>query len=210
LPSTSELRSTLPAKRVIRVALASRNEGKLRELRALFPSWQLEPLDVSAIGEETGATFLENARAKAQFARAFASPDALALGEDSGLEVEALGGRPGIRSARFAGERATDAENVARLLTELEGSEGAGRHARYVCALAAVSPAGEELTALGTLVGSIAGEARGEGGFGYDPVFVPESEQATVAELGDAWKSVNSHRARAAAVLEKAVSSRLW
>ena len=120
------------------------------------------------------------------------------LGEDSGLEVAGLGGAPGIRSARFAPE---GAEAVAKLLEALRGVEGEGRRARYVCELVAISPKGEELRGTGILEGRIAAEARGSEGFGYDPVFIPEGEERTVAELGNEWKSRNSHRARAVRAL---------
>jgi XTP/dITP diphosphohydrolase len=123
------------------------------------------------------------------------------LGEDSGLEVEALGGAPGIRSARYAPEGG--AAN-AKLLGELRGVEGAGRGARYVCELVLVGPEGQELRGTGIFEGRIAEEPRGTEGFGYDPVFIPDGEEQTVAELGDEWKSRNSHRARAAAALREA------
>jgi XTP/dITP diphosphohydrolase len=126
------------------------------------------------------------------------------LGEDSGLEVEALGGAPGIRSARYApGEDAN-----AKLLEELRGVEGAARRARYVCELVLIGPAGEERRGTGVFEGRIAGEPRGDEGFGYDPVFVPEGEEQTVAELGDDWKSGHSHRARAAAALRAETNKR--
>lgn len=192
----------------MRVLLASRNAGKLRELRALLPDWELEPADVSSIGEETGETFRENARGKAEYARAAAPPGAWALGEDSGLEVDALGGRPGLHSARFAGPDATDEENVRKLLVELAGEVGQGRQARYVCELVLIDPDGTELAVRGTLEGSIAREPRGSGGFGYDPVFVPEGESSTVGELGDGWKAGRSHRARAARALAASVAKR--
>lgn len=192
----------------MRVLLASRNAGKLRELRALLPDWELEPADVSSIGEETGETFRENARGKAEYARAAAPPGAWALGEDSGLEVDALGGRPGLHSARFAGPDATDEENVRKLLVELTGEVGQGRQARYVCELVLIDPDGTELAVRGTLEGSIAREPRGSGGFGYDPVFVPEGESSTVGELGDGWKAGRSHRARAARALAASVAKR--
>lgn len=192
----------------MKVAFASRNAGKLRELRALLPAWQIEPLDTTGIGEETGETFVENARAKARFAREHAPPDAWALGEDSGLEVDGLAGAPGIRSARFAGEEATDGENVRALLAALDAVDGAGRRGRYVCELVLIDPAGEELRGRGTLEGSIGREARGSGGFGYDPVFLPEGESATVGELGDEWKAARSHRARAAKALRESVHGR--
>jgi XTP/dITP diphosphohydrolase len=118
------------------------------------------------------------------------------LGEDSGLEVEGLEGAPGLRSARFAGGM-----HVDRLLAELRGVEGGGRRARYVCELVALSPEGEERRGTGILSGRIAHEPHGFGGFGFDPVFVPEGEERTVAELGDGWKAENSHRARAARAL---------
>jgi len=115
------------------------------------------------------------------------------LGEDSGIEVAALGGAPGIESARWAGD------GVARLLAELK--DVADRRARYVCELVALSPDGEELRGTGTLEGTIAHAPRGGEGFGYDPVFVPRGETQTVAELGNEWKREHSHRARAAAAL---------
>jgi XTP/dITP diphosphohydrolase len=129
------------------------------------------------------------------------------LGEDSGLQVDGLGGRPGIYSARFAGEGASDEENVARLLEELRSVELEGRRARYVCELVCLSPELEEFRGTGTLAGRIAEEPRGRGGFGYDPVFVPDGETSTVAELGNAWKESHSHRARAADALRRAVGS---
>jgi XTP/dITP diphosphohydrolase len=126
-------------------------------------------------------------------------PDGWVLGEDSGIEVEGLGGRPGIESARFAAGQPVD-----RLLAELEGIEGAGRRARYVCELVALGPDGER-RGTGTLEGRIAAEPRGSEGFGYDPIFVPEGEERTVSELGDEWKRDNSHRARAAQALRRAL-----
>jgi len=116
------------------------------------------------------------------------------VGEDSGLEVEALGGRPGIETARWA-----EGRHVERVLEALAGEEN--RRARYVCDLVALSPDGRELRGTGTLEGRIALAARGTAGFGFDPVFVPDGEERTVAELGDEWKSDHSHRARAAQAL---------
>lgn len=125
------------------------------------------------------------------------------LGEDSGLEVEGLGGAPGLRSARFAG-----LEHVDRLLPAVEGIEGEGRRARYVCELVALSPSGEEFRGTGILEGRIGDEPRGAGGFGFDPIFVPEGEEQTVAELGDEWKAGNSHRARAARALLASIAAK--
>ena len=118
------------------------------------------------------------------------------LGEDSGLEVDALGGAPGIRSARYAPE---GAEAIERLVRELAGVDE--RQARYVCELVLVEPKGREARGTGVLQGRIGEQPRGSEGFGYDPVFIPEGEHRTVAELGNDWKAENSHRARAAQTL---------
>jgi XTP/dITP diphosphohydrolase len=179
----------------LKARLCSQNRNKLRELAALLPGWELELLDADGYPEETADSYYENARAKALYGRSVGLDDAWMLGEDSGLEVEGLGGAPGIRSARYAPE---GGEAIARLLGELRGIEGDGRRARYVCELVLVGPDGRELRGTGTLEGRIAEEPRGSEGFGYDPVFVPEGEERTVAELGNEWKSRNSHRARAA------------
>jgi XTP/dITP diphosphohydrolase len=184
----------------LRGRLASGNAHKLEELRAALPGWELELLDPpEPFPPEDGATYYENARAKADFGRRV-GPDAVwVLGEDSGIEVAALGGRPGIASARWA------EDGVAQLLEELRGV--ADRRARYVCELVALSPDGEERRGTGILEGAIATERRGEDGFGYDPIFIPLAsqgggEERTVAELGNAWKREHSHRARAAAALD--------
>jgi XTP/dITP diphosphohydrolase len=191
----------------VKATLVSKNAHKARELERLLPGWQIDPVDADELPEETGATFYENARAKALFGREVVAPERWTIGEDSGIEVEGLGGRPGIRSARYAGEGATDEENVARLLAELAGVEGEGRRARYVSELVCIGPDGEEVRGTGTLAGRVGPEPRGTGGFGYDPVFVPEGEERTVAELGDGWKARRSHRAAAVADLLAAVGS---
>ncbi len=178
----------------LRGVLASGNAHKLEELRAALPGWELELLETEEpYPPEEGETYYENARAKAEFGRRAAAADAWTLGEDSGIEVAALGGRPGIASARWA------EDGAAALLEVLEGAND--RRARYVCELVALSPEGEERRGAGILEGTIATERRGDEGFGYDPIFVPEGEERTVAELGNAWKRTNSHRARAAAAL---------
>jgi XTP/dITP diphosphohydrolase len=176
----------------LRVLLASRNQNKLRELGALLPDWELRPLEADDYPPETGETYYENARAKALHGPA----DTFRLGEDSGLEVEALGGRPGIRSARYGAE---GGEANEKLLGELEGIED--RAARYVCELVLIAPDGRELRGTGVLEGRIAQEPSGVEGFGYDPIFVPDAEERTVAQLGNDWKLHNSHRARAARAL---------
>src|SRR5581483_1712276 len=157
-----------------------------------------EPLDRHDYPPETGATYYDNARIKAAFGREHASGWVLA--EDSGLEVEALGGRPGVLSARYAPE---GAPAVAKLLGELEGVED--RRARYVSELVLLAPDGHELRGTGTLEGRIAFAALGAEGFGYDPVFIPGGEELTVAELGNDWKVEHSHRARAAQALLRAL-----
>jgi XTP/dITP diphosphohydrolase len=182
---------------VLIARLASGNEYKLAELRAALPGWEIELLGEGEFPPETGATYHENAHGKALYGRSVVAPDVWVLGEDSGIEVAALGGRPGIESARWA------EDPVAALLRELEGVED--RRARYVCELVAVSPAGNELRGTGVLEGRVALGPRGTDGFGYDPIFVPEGEERTVAELGDAWKRSNSHRARAARALAAAL-----
>jgi XTP/dITP diphosphohydrolase len=179
----------------VRARLASGNAHKLEELRAALPDWELELLEISdPFPDEVGESYYENARAKAEFGRRVGEPGLWMLGEDSGIEVAALGGRPGIASARWA------EDGVARLLEELDGA--VNRSARYVCELVALDPEGAERRGTGILEGAIATERRGEEGFGYDPIFIPSGESRTVAELGNDWKRTNSHRARAAAALD--------
>jgi XTP/dITP diphosphohydrolase len=180
----------------LKARLASRNPNKARELERLMPGWTIELLDVEDYPPETGATYYDNALAKALFGRALAGADEWVFGEDSGLEVEGLGGGPGIRSARSGGD-----DPVDWLLRELAGVVGEGRRARYVCELVASSPAGSEERGTGTLEGRIADSPSGSEGFGFDPVFVPVGETRTVAELGNEWKAGHSHRAGAARAL---------
>ncbi len=191
----------------MKVSFVSKNAHKARELAVLLPGWEIEPTLAGQLPEEVGGSFYDNARAKARFGRTVDPPDRWVVGEDSGLEVDGLGGRPGIYSARYAGPDATDEENVAKLLAELAAVTGDGRRARYVSELVLLSPDFEEIRATGTLEGSIAGAPRGSEGFGYDPVFIPDGEELTVAELGNEWKARWSHRARAARKLRDAVGS---
>ena len=176
----------------IRARLASGNTHKLAELQRLLPGWELEalPLDYPA---EDGDTYEANALIKAQFARFRAPSDHWVLADDSGVEADALGGRPGVHSARWSGAW------IETMLAQLEGRDDRG--GRYVCVLVAVSPAGVEVVARGELAGSFAHEPRGDEGFGYDPIFVPTGETLTVAELGNSWKDEHSHRAAAARAL---------
>ena len=180
----------------LKARLASRNPNKARELERLLPGWTISLLDADDYPPEEGETYFENAHGKARFGRSVAEADEWILGEDSGIEVDGLHGRPGVHSARAGGD-----DPVGWLLGELEGLDGDARSARYVCELVALSPAGRELRGTGMLEGSIAVEPRGSEGFGFDPVFVPRGEERTVAELGDAWKAGHSHRARAAQAL---------
>jgi XTP/dITP diphosphohydrolase len=186
------------AQEAVRLLLASRNENKLRELRAALPDWTISLLEAPDEPVEDGATFLDNARIKAQHGRTHGPKDAWVSGEDSGIEVAALDGRPGVESARWA------ADGVAQLLLELDGVSD--RRARYVCELVVLAPDGDEVRGTGTLAGRIADARRGDEGFGYDPIFVPDGESRTVAELGNAWKAEHSHRARAARALAEALA----
>jgi XTP/dITP diphosphohydrolase len=185
----------------LRARLASRNPNKARELEQLLPNWTIEPLDADDYPPEDGETYYENARAKALFGHERA-PGEWAIGEDSGLEVDALGGRPGVRSARSGGD-----DPVAWLLQAI--GDASRRRARYVSELVLVGPSGEEFRGTGTLSGTIAGEARGNEGFGFDPVFIPVGATRTVAELGNAWKAQHSHRASAARSLLDALGESL-
>jgi XTP/dITP diphosphohydrolase len=182
--------------------LASQNRHKLEELRAALPGWELDALDADGWPDETGETYYENASIKARFGRGHAEADVWVLGEDSGIEAVALDGAPGLHSARWApGVDQADAL-LDRLAGELE------RRARMVTELVAVSPEGEIARGHGVLEGEIAVERRGSGGFGYDPIFIPAGETRTVAEIGEAWKCLNSHRARAAKALVAAIEAR--
>ena len=190
----------LPGARV-RLVLASMNPDKLRELRALMDGTGLDLVSLSDVPgavapEETGATLVENARLKAQAAVALSGLPALA--DDTGLEVDALGGRPGVRSARFAGPRATDADNIGRLLEELRGVPHERRTARFRTVCLVLDPEGGEVAGEGVLEGRIASAPRGRAGFGYDPVFEVAGFGRTLAELDPDEKNRHSHRALAA------------
>jgi XTP/dITP diphosphohydrolase len=174
--------------------LASRNANKARELERLLPNWRIEPLEVDDYPAEDGTTYYDNAHGKALFGRMRAAPDEWVLGEDSGIEVAALGGGPGVQSARSGGH-----DPVGWLLDAMGGTED--RRARYVSELVLISPAGHESRGTGMLEGRIAAEPRGTEGFGFDPIFIPAGEERTVADLGNDWKRENSHRARAARAL---------
>jgi XTP/dITP diphosphohydrolase len=185
------------ASRLIAATVCSANPHKLAEFRELFPGFELELLDGPAFPEEDGESYRENALIKARFGHRAGPPGRVMLADDSGIEVAALGGAPGLRTARWA-----EGRHVEKLLAALDGVDD--RRARYVCELVAVDPDGRESFGRGLLPGRIAREPAGDQGFGFDPVFVPEGEERTVAELGDAWKAEHSHRALAArALLER-------
>jgi XTP/dITP diphosphohydrolase len=190
---------------VSRVVLASGNAGKLRELAALLAAARFEVLPQDALGvaavPETGATFRDNALIKARHAAG--ATGLAALADDSGLEVDALQGRPGVHSARYARDGASDAENLARLMAELAAVPLPQRAARYQCVIVWLrGPAdAAPLVATGTWEGHIALAPRGSGGFGYDPVFVPTGGERTAAELPAAEKNAVSHRGLAARAL---------
>ena len=182
------------------IVLATRNQGKITELAELLKGTGLAVLGLDAFPgapevEETGETFEDNALLKARAIAAFTGKTAVA--DDSGLAVDALSGAPGVRSARYAGEDATDAANNARLLRELSGVPPEKRTARFVCVMAAVSPSGEEVVVRGEWEGRVADQARGEGGFGYDPLFVDPVDGRHAAELPRDEKNRRSHRGAA-------------
>lgn len=178
--------------------IATRNAHKLQEIRALLPGVTILGTDAYPDvpdPEEDGTTFEANAAIKAL---AWAKATGLtALADDSGLEVDALGGAPGIHSARYAGVHGDTAANNAKLLRELEGVEPAKRTARFVCALALAQPDGTVKTLRGTCEGTILASGNGANGFGYDPLFVPQGYTESFGQLPDAVKAQLSHRAKA-------------
>lgn len=182
------------------MVVGTRNSHKLAELEEILGGFELRPLpDRIEMPLEDGETFADNALIKARATHAQTGMAALA--DDSGIQATALGGRPGVRSARYAGSDASDEENLHLLLGELEGEED--RSVAYVCAIAYIGPEGEELVIEGRCEGWLAEEPRGKGGFGYDPAFVPAEidDGRTMAELTSAEKHRISHRGRAARAL---------
>ena len=192
-----------------RLVLATGNAGKLRELRSILAPWRVEVFPLSEFSataaEETGLTFVDNAILKARFAAGAAQLPAIA--DDSGLEVDELGGAPGVRSARYAGEGADDAANNARLLRELAGVPDARRGARYRCAMAYVRRADDPspIVCQASWEGRIATAPRGSGGFGYDPLFIVSGTDRTAAEFDPGEKNRASHRGKALRALVAAL-----
>lgn len=195
-----------------RVMVATKNKGKLVEIRAAFPqcTWDfVTPEDLGEeppVVEEEADAFADNALTKAAaYLEAFGLPT---LADDSGLVVDALGGAPGVRSSRYAGEHATDEENNAKLLAELEDVEPSDRTARFVCAAVYLAADGKATTAHGVCEGRIDIAPKGSGGFGYDPLFRPdEAPGRTMAELDIAEKNTLSHRGRALRALHDQLMS---
>jgi len=192
----------------LRVVVATGNPGKAREFgRLLGDGFVVEHLPATiSLPEETGTTFAENALLKAAVVAEALGGNAAVLADDSGLMVDTLGGRPGVQSARYAGEGAGDDANNRKLLAELAGTSE--KRAHFVCALALVLPDGTLVTAEGGLPGRIVAEPRGTRGFGYDPVFQPDGWTITVAEMEDGQKDAVSHRARAVEALRRQLSDR--
>jgi XTP/dITP diphosphohydrolase len=183
--------------------IATGNKGKLGEFKLLFdrelPNCKLHSiadLPTFSAPPENGQSFLENARIKARSLKAM-KPGQWIMAEDSGLEVEGLANLPGIHSARYAGPKASESENVAKLLKMMQIRQIANRSARFFCCMVVYTPEGEELVFNGELKGQIGKAPAGKHGFGYDPVFIPEGESQTLAELGSGYKANHSHRARA-------------
>ncbi|MGE5260560.1 MAG: RdgB/HAM1 family non-canonical purine NTP pyrophosphatase [Actinomycetota bacterium] len=192
-----------------KLVIASHNEGKVRELGELFAPYGIACVSVASLGlpepEETGESFEENALIKAHAAAQGAR--LLALADDSGLEVEALGGQPGINSARWGGPDKDFDLAMARVNDDLEATGGAYRRANFACALALAAPNGDELVTTGKVYGAIVWPPRGSRGFGYDPIFMPEGHRETFGEMDPALKNELSHRMRAFETLMEAAYS---
>ncbi|TCK04695.1 XTP/dITP diphosphatase [Phorcysia thermohydrogeniphila] len=198
----------------MRIIFATKNRGKVREVKEKLKRFGIDVVPIDEVKnvpspEETGETFLENAYQKAiYYARALGEP---VIAEDSGLEVEALGGRPGVYSSRFAGENATDEENNRKLIEELKKRGLEESPARYVSFVVVAFPEGMGLWSEGEVKGKVITEPRGSGGFGYDPLFIPEGYERTMAELSLEEKNRISHRGKAFGKLVKLIEEiRCW
>jgi XTP/dITP diphosphohydrolase len=196
-----------------RLAIASRNPHKLRELGRICAAWPVEWLTAETRDpaawpevEESGETYLENAMLKAM--QVAAALDVPAIADDSGIEVDALGGAPGPRSARYAGDDATDEGNLEALMRAVRGVPSGGRTARYRCVAAIAWPDGRTEHAEGVCEGSLVAKRRGTRGFGYDPIFVPAGWDRTMAEMTDDQKDRISHRGRAFRALAAILTDR--
>jgi len=188
-----------------RIVLATGNADKVHELSRLLSDYEVVPAPEGFDPEETGTTLFQNALIKAEALRPDANPDAVVVADDSGLCVHALGGRPGVFSSRYAGPDATYSDNCLRLVEELEGVEERG--AAFVTVLVGLMPDGNSVVGCGICAGTITLAMRGEGGFGYDPVFQPLGGERTMAQLTTDEKAAISHRGRAARRLASALVS---
>jgi XTP/dITP diphosphohydrolase len=188
-----------------RVVVASRNDGKIREIRRICSDWPVRWLTYREVAipdvEETGTTYLDNALLKARTVAAETGEAALA--DDSGIEVDALGGGPGPRSARYSGPQASEEENLRALLRAVAGVPGGGRTARYRAVATVARPSGDAVWTEGVCEGTLRTKPRGTGGFGYDPIFEPAGWDRTMAELEPEEKDRISHRGQALRELRK-------
>lgn len=181
--------------------VATTNQGKLNEFKSLLSDKGIAlhsaaELKVYSSPPETGATFVDNARIKARTLKSM-KPGVWVVADDSGLEVEGLGNMPGVHSARYAGPKASDAENNAKVLKMLQIRSPMNRKARFVCVFVVFDPSGKEFVLDGTVEGQIAERVAGQAGFGYDTIFIPQGESKTFGELGLAFKNRISHRGQA-------------
>ena len=188
----------------MRLYIATANPNKVKEITRFLESAKLniEVFSSDTIGGlpevyESGATFPANALIKAKALLPLVPPGCWVMSDDSGLEVDALNGKPGVHSARYAGSNATDVDNNRKLLAELSDVTGAGRAARFCCSIALLGPEDREQYFMGKCEGRIVNQPRGSCGFGYDPLFLPDGYDKTFAELGPSVKDTESHRARA-------------
>lgn len=191
--------------------IASNNSHKINEIKAILSEFDIEILSLKEAGididvEETGATFMENAYIKASEIHKIRS-NAMILADDSGLTVDALGGAPGVYSARFAGEHGNDRKNNEKLISMLEGIPGEKRTARFVCAMVLISEDNKAIKVQGEVDGYIKKELSGAGGFGYDPLFYVPEYDMTFAEMSEEQKNVTSHRASALSKLKNEIRS---
>ena len=191
-----------------RIVLATRNRHKIEEITRICRDWQVEWITDAEWPsvEETGSTYVDNALLKARAVTGVTGEPALA--DDSGIEVDALGGAPGPRSARYAGEDASDEENLRALLRAVAGVPAGGRTARYRAVAVLALPSGEETVAEGSCEGSIITRPRGTGGFGYDPIFEPAGWERTMAEISAEEKDRISHRGHALRTLRQRLDAR--
>lgn len=207
-----------------KIVFATSNEGKMKEVRMILKDLGMEILSMEEEGihadiVEDGANFEENARIKAAAVRKLCKEAAsceektdcevIVLADDSGLEVDFLGGAPGIYSARYMGEETSYEIKNQAIIDKLSGAEGDARSARFVCAIAAALPGGEVLTAKGTIEGRIGYEAAGDGGFGYDPIFYLPERGLTTAELSAEEKNEISHRGKALKAMKEMLREKL-